>query len=71
VVLGFALLLIGNDRVQAAPVESVATFAEQVSADMAPSESNSPRNTGYVLLAVGGISLVAGLGFMLSSRSCA
>ncbi len=68
VLLGVALLFVGYDKIQETPVENVVTFIEQVSGQKAPSQLHPPKTMGYVLLSFGGMALVAGVGFILSSR---
>lgn len=69
VVLGFILLSVGYDKIQATPLEKVVTFVERVSGEKAPDELRSSKTNGYILLLIGGASVVTGLGFILSSRT--
>lgn len=69
VVLGFILLSVGYDKIQATPLDKVVTFVERVSGEKAPDELRSSKTNGYILLLIGGVSVVTGLGFILSSRT--
>jgi hypothetical protein len=69
VVLGVILSSIGYDKLQPTALESVVTFAEQVSGQNAPGSLHPSKTGGYLLLLFGGASVVAGLGMILSSRT--
>jgi uncharacterized membrane protein YphA (DoxX/SURF4 family) len=69
VVLGFGLLVAGYDKIQETPIENVVTFLETVSGKAAPDELHPPKTLGYILLGLGGVSLVTGIGTILKSRS--
>jgi hypothetical protein len=69
VVLGFVLLSVGYNAIQAGPLENTVTFIENVSGTHAPASLHPPKTKGYALMGLGGLSFAAGLGFILSSRT--
>jgi len=68
VVLGLIISSIGYDKTQPTMLENVVSFTEKVSGQAAPDELHPSKTSGYLLLALGGGSVVAGLGFILLSR---
>ncbi|MBI3894338.1 MAG: hypothetical protein HY313_00255 [Acidobacteria bacterium] len=68
VVLGIIISSIGYDKIQPTMLENVVSFAEKVSGQVAPDELHQSKTSGYLLLALGGGSVVTGLGFILRSR---
>jgi hypothetical protein len=69
VALGLSLMSTGYDRLQPSTLENVVSFAEAVSGQKAPEELHPPKTSGYLLLALGGVVVVAGLGVIIRSRS--
>jgi hypothetical protein len=69
VVLGFVLLSVGYNAIQTGPLENTVTFFENISCTHAPASLHPPKTNVYVLIGLGGLSLVGGLGFILSSRT--
>jgi len=69
VALGLILSSVGYDKLQPTTLENVVSFAEQVSGQKAPEELHPPKTSGYVLLALGGVAVAAGLGFIIRSRT--
>jgi hypothetical protein len=68
VVLGLIISSIGYDKIQPTMLENVVTFTETVSGQNAPDELHPSKMSGYLLIALGGVSVVAGLGFIFRSR---
>ncbi len=68
VALGIILSSIGYDKIQPTMLENVVSFAEKVSGQPAPDDLHPSKTSGYLLLALGGGSVVTGLGFILRSR---
>lgn len=68
VALGLILASVGYDKIQPSTLENVVTFTEKVSGQKAPDELHPPKTSGYLLLVLGGASVVTGLGFILRSR---
>ncbi len=68
VVLGLILSSVGYDKIQPTMLETVVSFAEKVSGQPAPDELHPSKTPGYLLLALGGASVVTGLGFIIRSR---
>lgn len=69
VALGLILSSVGYDKLQPSTLENVVSFTEQVSGQRAPEELRPPKTTGNLLLTLGGVVVVAGLGFIMRSRS--
>lgn len=68
VIVGLGLISTGYDKIQPSMMENVASFAEKVTGQPAPDELHPSKATGYLLMLFGGVSFVAGLGFILNSR---
>jgi len=49
-------------------IDAIAEVVEKFSSQAAPDELHPSKTSGYLLLALGGGSVVAGLGFILLSR---
>lgn len=68
VVLGIIISSIGYDKIQPTMLESVVLFTEKFSGQNAPDELHPSKISGYLLIALGWVSVIAGLGFIFRSR---
>lgn len=69
VVVGLILSSVGYEKVEPTPLENVVTFVEKLSGQKAPDELHSSKRNGYILLSLGGASVIVGLGLILRSRT--
>ena len=69
VAVGTVLLLIGFSNIQDSPLDTAVKIVTQVTGAKVPDTQNSSKSTGYLLIAVGVAAGIAGLGFILNSRS--
>jgi hypothetical protein len=68
VVVGVALCIVGYNKTQPTEVDSAVSILESISGEEVPVELGTNRSGGYALLGIGVLCLLAGIGFILTSR---
>jgi len=69
VIIGLGLCLFGYQKTQPTLTDTAVGLLEQLSHQKAPEDLKSDKTTGYLMMAVGGGLLLAGIGVILGSRA--
>jgi len=69
VTVGLGLIVIGHQKTQPTAVDTVVNVLENLSGQRVRGNLESDKSSGYLLITVGVVGLVAGLGFILASRT--
>jgi hypothetical protein len=68
-VVGLAICIVGYNKTQPTPVDSAISLMENISGERVPREVKSSKSGGYALLGGGMLFVLAGIGFILKSRT--
>lgn len=69
VLLGVALCVVGYEKTQPTPLDTVVGLIEELSREKAPEGVYSDKSAGYAMCAGGGVCVLAGLLAILNSRT--
>ena len=67
--VGIAICIVGYNKIQPTKMDSAISFMEKISGEKAPADIRSSKSGGYTLLGIGFLCFLAGMGFILKSRT--